>query len=198
YTTGYMDTATVLTRANVEYRIPDEGTEEDILARINRLVGAYLNAARIGQSGLERAYKANQVRSGRLDGWIPRFRADVEPEARATLDAFEKSVDEYALFPFNQSSIRELSLEGCVLANRLVYNPRFVIQNVLNKVLGQRDLFEGGNFPAANFGAHSRTLPARVVEDVKRSVPTRELDRYLRFLMYWGGFPSSMQEIAEL
>ena len=24
YTTGYMDTATVLTRANVEFRIPDE------------------------------------------------------------------------------------------------------------------------------------------------------------------------------
>jgi hypothetical protein len=198
YTTGYMDTATVLTRANVEYRIPDEGTEEDILVRINRLVGAYLNAARIGQSGLERAYEGNQVRSGRLDKWIPGFREDVEPEARATLDAFEKSVDEYELFPFNKSAIRELSLEGCVLADHLVYNPRFVIQNVLNKVLGQRDLFEGGNFPPANFGAQSRSLPARVVEEVKQRVPTRELDRYLRFLAYWGGSPSSIQEIAVL
>ena len=75
YTTGYMDTATVLTRANVEYRIPDEGTEEDILARINRLVGAYLNAARVGQSGLERAYKANQVKVrslGPVGSWFSR------------------------------------------------------------------------------------------------------------------------------
>jgi hypothetical protein len=196
YTTGYMDTATVLTRANVEYRIPDEGTEEDILARIYRLVGAYLNAARIGQTRLEHGYKARHVRSGRLDGWIPAFRADVEPEARATLDAFEKSADKYELFPFNQSAIRELSLEGCVLANRLVYNPRFVIQNVLNKVLGQRDLFEEGNFPPANFGVQSRSLPARVVEEVKQRVPARELDRYLRFLLYWGGSPSSIQDIA--
>lgn len=198
YTTGYMDTATVLTRANVEYRIPDEGTEEEILARINRLVGAYLNAARIGQPGLERAYKSSQVRSGHSDRWIPAFRADVEPEARATLNAFETSADQYELFPFNQAAIRELSLEGCVQANRLVYNPRFVIQNVLNKVLGQRDLFEHGNFPPATFGARARSLPARVVEEVKRCVPTRELERYLRFLVYWGGSPSSMQEIANL
>jgi hypothetical protein len=198
YTTGYMDTATVLTRANVEYRIPDEGTEEDILARINRLVGAYLNAARIGQSGLELAYKASQMRSGRLAGWIPSFRADIEPEARATLDAFETSKDNYELFPFNHSAIRELSLEGCVVADRLVYNPRFVIQNVLNRVLGQRDLFEKGNFPPANFGAHGRSLLARVVEEVKRRVRPGELDRYLRFLVYWGGFPSSIEEIAVL
>ena len=52
YTTGYMTTATVLTRAHVEYLIPDEpGTEEEILRRIERLVGAYLNAARFGQEG---------------------------------------------------------------------------------------------------------------------------------------------------
>ena len=133
-----------------------------------------------------------------MDRWVPGFRADVEPEARATLDAFDKSVDEYELFPFNQSAIRELSLEGCVLANRLIYNPRFVIQNVLNKVLAQRDLFQEGNFPPPTFGAQSRSLPARVVEEVKRRVPTRELDRYLRFLAYWGGSPSSIQEIAVL
>src|SRR5207245_3283269 len=58
YTTGYMDTATVLTRANVEYRIPDEGTEEDeILSRIERLVGAYLNAVRFSKDGVEQAYR---------------------------------------------------------------------------------------------------------------------------------------------
>ena len=52
------------------------------------------------------------------------------------------------------------NLEGCVLANRLIYNPRFVIQNVLDKVLAQRDLFQEGNFLPPTFGAQSRSLPA--------------------------------------
>jgi hypothetical protein len=194
YTTGYMDTATVLTRANVEYRIPDEpGSEEEILARIERLVGAYLNAARLGQSALEKAWES----ADRPENWIPRFEASVEHEARATLDEFHSSVDSYELFPFDASAIRELSREGCTQqTGRLVFNPRFVIQNVINKVLVQRDIFEQGQFPPAGFAR--RPLPARVVEDVKRRVPLRELDRYLGFLAYWCGFPSALSEIGPI
>src|SRR5437867_9269153 len=93
YTTGYMDTATVLTRANVEYRIPDEpGTEDEIHSRIARLVGAYLNAARFGQEALESAYNAN-TDSRDLHAWIPNFSSRVEPESRATLDAFGASTN---------------------------------------------------------------------------------------------------------
>jgi len=197
YTTGYMDTATVLTRANVEYLIPDEpGTEEDILARIRRLVGAYLNAARWGQSPLEKAYRRA---SGALDAsreWVPSFASSVEADARATLDDFGSTADGYELFPFNGHAIDELARDGCVHAGRLVYNPRFVIQNVINKVLVHRELFEKKGFPPASFGASSRRLPARVAEEVKRRVPPGELDRYLRFLVYWGGCPSAPAEIA--
>ena len=199
YTTGYMDAATVLTRANVEYRIPDEpGTEDEIFSRIAQLVGAYLNAARVGEDALERAYKGSQVTAKRSRTWIPVFSADVEHEARATLDDFGKSVNGYELFPFNHPAIHELSRDGCSQAGRLVYNPRFVIQNVIYKVLGQRDLFEQGEFPPANFGAQGRPLFSRVVEEVKRRVPVRELDRYLKFLAYWGGFPATAPEIGRL
>ncbi len=199
YTTGYMDTATVLTRANVEYTIPDEpGLEKEILGRIRRLVGAYLNAARWGQSRLEQAYQRGFDTSGSPRGWIPSFVADVEPEARATLDAFGSSTDGYELFPFNGDAIDGLAHDGCVQAGRLVYNPRFVIQNIVNKVLVHRDLFERTGFPPQSFGASGRRLLAPVTGEVKRRVPPGDLDRYLRFLVYWGGDPSEPAEIAHV
>jgi hypothetical protein len=199
YTTGYMNTATVLTRANVEYRIPDEpGTEEEILARIERLVGAYLNAARFGQDSLKRAYRTSGQAAEDLHGWIPSFSSHVEPEARSTLDAFGTSVDGYELFPFNGPAIRELSREGCSPAGRLVYNPRFVIQNVINKVLDYRVLFEKDEFPPASFGAQGRPLPSRIAEEVRRRVPLAAFERYLRFLVYWGGFPGTATEINQI
>lgn len=199
YTTGYMDTATVLTRANIEYRIPDEpGTEEEILSRIERLVGAYLNAARFGQDSLERAYKTKSQDTENLENWIPVFSQDVEPEARSTLDAFGASRDGYDLFPFNQAVIRELSREGCIHGGRLVYIPRFAIQNVINKVLDHRQLFAEGHFPPAAFGSHGRPLPARIAEEVQRRVPVSAFERYLRFLKYWGGFPGTPAEISQM
>jgi hypothetical protein len=199
YTAGYMDTATVLTRANVEYRIPDApGGEEEILARIKRLVGAYLNAARLGQAALETAYQRASAALDTSREWVPSFAASVEPEARATLDAFGSTIDGYELFPFNGHSIDELAREGCVRSGHLVYNPRFVIQNVVNKVLIHRDLFDRNGFPPASFGATGRRLPARVAEEVKRRVPPGDLDRYLRFLVYWGGCPSAPDEITNV
>ena len=197
YTTGYMNADTVLTRANVEYRLPDEpGTEEEIFLRIEQLVGAYLNAARLGQGSLERAFQSHQSQPS--EDWIPNFHAAVEHDARSTLDDFGKSSAGYELFPFNQAAIRELSRDGCVQAGRLVYNPRFVIQNVIYTVLNQRDLFEQGQFPPATFGAQNRPLVAKVVEEVRRRVPPRDLERYLKLLAYWGGFPATLAEAVIL
>ena len=199
YTTGYMTTATVLTRANVEYQIPDEpGTEEEIYSRIERLVGAYLNAARFGQESLEHAYKTKSGDAETLEQWIPVFSQHVEPEARATLDAFGATSDGYELFPLNQAAIRELSREGCIQGGRLVYIPRFVIQNVINKVLDHRHLFAEDHFPPAAFGSQGRPLPARIAEDVRRRVPVAAFERYLRFLKYWGGFPGTPAEMDQI
>jgi hypothetical protein len=199
YTTGYMVTATVLTRATTEYVIADQpGSEDEMLGRIERLVGAYLNAARSGQAVLERAYERKSANSTDPDDWIPVFSSRVEPEARATLDTFGKSIDGYELFPFNREAVRELSREGCLLAGRLVYNPRFVIQNVINKVLNHRTLFEEANFPTAQFGSNGRPLPARVTQELKRRVSTASFERYLRFFAYWGGFPGTIKEAAHV
>lgn len=190
YTTGYLDTATVLTRANVEYHIPNEpGDEDEILGRISRLVGAYLNAARVGQGELEREYATKRWQDS-----IPTFGANVEPDVQATIESFGKSKDGYALFPFNEAAIVELAKDGCLHDGRLVYNPRFVIQNVINKVLRHRSVFEHAAFPPSGFGL--RNLPTKVTEYIRHQVPTGELDRYLRFIAYWGGFPASADELS--
>ncbi|WP_437931106.1 protein DpdH [Sorangium sp. So ce291] len=199
YTTGYMDTDTVLTRANVEYRILDEpGAEEHIFERIERLVGAYLNAARLGQRAIEQAYDGRQSGTGDPHEWIPRFSANVEPETRATVDAFGSSPDGYELFPLNREAIRQLAREGCVRDGRLVHNPRYVIQNVLNKVLAQRELFERGEFPPASFGAPTTRVSGSVTHEVEHRVGRDQFDRFLRFLAYWGGLPASVAHLARV
>ena len=116
YTTGYLDTATVLTRAGLEYEIPDNpGNEIEILARIEKLVGAYLNAARNGQARLEEAYKEATEQKASRRGWVPAFEAPLDNSTELTLKDFDTSEDGYELFPFNKAAIRELSLEGCIV-----------------------------------------------------------------------------------
>lgn len=200
YTTGYVTAETVLTRAHHEYHIPDApGSEEEMLDRIERLVGAYLNAARVGQSGLRAAYNrtATAIAPHTNYAWIPRFEHAVEDEVQATLSAFGNSIDGYPLFPFNSGAIRELSREGSTKGGRLVYNPRFVIQSVLYRVLNQRALFEESAFPNDTFASGTRPLPARVSEELRRRVP-RFLERYVAFFTYWGDFPATIEEAASV
>ncbi|HJQ12904.1 MAG TPA: protein DpdH [Gemmatimonadaceae bacterium] len=199
YTTGYITAETVLTRAHHEYHIPDAaGSEEEMLDRIERLVGAYLNAARVGQPTLRREYDRagnSSLESHLSAAWIPRFAHALEDDAQATLHAFGVSVDNYELFPFNSAAIRELSREGSTKGGRLVYNPRFVIQSVLYRVLNERGLFEKGQFPSETFASANKPLPARVSEELRRRVPGL-LERYLSFYTYWGDFPASIEEAA--
>ena len=195
YTTGYMDTATVLTRANVEYKIPDEpGSEEEILAHIERLVGAYLNAARLGQNTLERAWK----NANWSEKWIPRFEASVEHDARATLDEFGSSEDKYDLFPFDVQAIRELSRGGCIQNGHLALQSQIrhskchqqgaSSERPLRAWSVSSDWIRRTGSPASCEGCRGCQTPG----------PNRELDRYLGFLAYWCGFPSTLSEIGPI
>jgi len=197
YTTGYLDTATVLTRAGLEYEIPDNpGNEIEILARIEKLVGAYLNAARNGQVRLEEAYKEATEQKASRRGWVPAFEAPLDNSTELTLKDFDTSEDGYELFPFNKAAIRELSLEGCIKDGHFIYNPRYVIQNVLKKVLSNRSSFEEKTFPSESFRNAGRHLPAKIVEEVRSLVPPEDYDRWVRFLSYWGGRPNTQEELA--
>lgn len=199
YTSGYLDTATVLTRAGIEYVIPDMlSSEEEIFDKIENLVGAYLNAARLGQRRLEEIYSRTALDTRAQQNWVPNFESGVDEATQRTVDSFGITGRGYPLFPFNRAAIRELSRDGSVQAGQLVYNPRFVIQNVLKKVLKHRLDFEQGNFPPEELHSSTRRLGARVQEEVRSRVIPQDFERWVRFLSFWGGRPATIDELAGL
>lgn len=199
YTSGYLDTATVLTRAGIEYIIPDMlSSEEEIFDKIENLVGAYLNAARLGQRRLEEVYSREALDTRAQQNWVPNFESGVDEATQRTVDSFGITGRGYSLFPFNRAAIRELSRDGSLQAGQLVYNPRFVIQNVLKKVLKHRLDFEQGNFPPEELHSSTRRLGARVQEEVRSRVIPQDFERWVRFLSFWGGRPATTDDLAGL
>ena len=199
YTSGYLDTATVLTRAGIEYVIPDMlSTEEEIFEKIENLVGAYLNAARLGQRRLEEVYSREALDTRAEQSWVPNFESGVDEATQRTVDSFGITGPGYSLFPFNRAAIRELSRDGSLQAGQLVYNPRFVIQNVLKKVLKHRLDFEQGNFPPEDLHSSTRRLGARIQEEVRSRVLPQDFERWVRFLSFWGGRPATTDDLAGL
>lgn len=196
YTEGYANVPeTVLTRARSRWLIEDvPGDNARIIDRVTRLVGAYLNAARLGQQTLRNAYRDAEEGSG----WIPVAGRDgIEDETQGLLAAFGHTEDGYALFPFNRGAIRQLCLQGSLRANQLVFNPRNVINNVLGKVLPLRDMFAQGRFPPSELG--SDTLrSSEVINAASRRIPRVEQERYYRLLALWGDQPTLPAEAATL
>lgn len=199
YTSGYLDTATVLTRAGIEYVIPDVlSSEDEIFDKIENLVGAYLNAARLGQRRLEEIYSRETMDTRSQQTWVPTFEPGVDEHTQRTVDSFGITGRGYSLFPFNRAAIRELSRDGSLQAGQLVYNPRFVIQNVLKKVLRHRLDFEQGNFPPEDLHSSTRRLGARVQEEVRSRVAQQDFERWVRFLSFWGGRPATTDDLTGL
>lgn len=198
YTSGYAYMPdTVRTRAGVEYVIPNvPGDEESVFRRMERQVGAYLNAARLGQARLETAYRDGVHRATADRGWVPRFEVGLEPEDSATVAGFGSSEDAYELFPFNRAAIRALARDTATHDGRVSYNPRSVNQHIIRHVLQQRDHFCRNEFPPPGFG--NTKLSIAMTNLVEQRVPRSEVPRYLRVLAYWGGRPDDLQEVALL
>lgn len=196
YTDGYMaGRDTVLTRARSEWILEDRpGSDAEILERVERLVGAYLNAARVGRDRLARAL--HDRGSSGLGDWVPACRLnDLEPDVLSVVDAFGRSTDAFPLFPFNHSAVRQLAFRGCVdTRGNLVFNPRHVINNLLTQVLRERPAFVRGAFPPADVADSLRS--ALVTSEVARRVLPERLDRYLMLLRLWGDQPGSPAEAA--
>lgn len=196
YTEGYANVPeTVLTRARSRWLIEDvPGDDNRIIDRVTRLVGAYLNAARLGQEALRAAYRGAAARTD----WITvAGRDEFDDETEALLEAFGYSEDGYPLFPFNRGAIRQLCLQGSLRANQLVFNPRNVINNVLGRVLPHRDLFAKGRFPPLELGSES-LRSAEVINAASRRVPRAEQERYYRLLALWGDQPTLPAEAAAM
>lgn len=183
-TEGYRLAETVLTRAGTTWFIrEDEGTADARLDRVVDLVGAYLNAARVGRARLFRAWEAS-------DGSYrtPTFEAEGDEKEQAQLAAFGVSRQGYPLFPFNRSAIAQLAPKADRGKGGVLFNPRLVIQNVLNRVLEQRQEFSSGSFPQFSDARSTldADLRAEIYQALDRQHPGEGPERYQQLLHYWG------------
>src|SRR5690349_3800396 len=90
------------------------GDNESARNAVVQLIGRYLNAARVGRPKLEAAYNKRRSKD---QSWVPRFEEDgieLEDSDRDILGAFGASPppDEFSLFPFNRSALRQLPFGG--------------------------------------------------------------------------------------
>ncbi|MFO7567822.1 MAG: protein DpdH [Enhygromyxa sp.] len=197
YTHGYqpMDRDTVRTRAGAEWLIEEApGSEKEMLARAVDLVGAYLNAARWGVQALR-----TQRDQGTSDGnWLKSFEATAETDEEATMiEAFGRSGANHPLFPFNASAIRQLTREKCRVNDKVVFNPRLLIDRLVLDVLKLRKQYEARAFPPESLGISKVTAP-EVTKAIQAQAPGSDKKLLLTLITYWAELPDSAGAAAGL
>jgi hypothetical protein len=187
---------TLATRAAREWRVESElDSDEEVLSRTTRLVGSYLNAARWGEERLISHFDADRTaRAG--EKWITAFSADVDAESDQ-LAAFGH-VGEIPLFPFNNFAIESLARAVMTRSDRLFFNPRSIINEVIRKLLlyGYQAFVENQFPPPAlpsprGFAAVETWLASLPVsEDTRRRLTT--------VVAIWGNSPSNVSEVGRI
>lgn len=200
-TDGYFSNLdTVKTRAVHGWWIESgvDEAEESVTNQIGNFVAAYVNAARIGAKQLEEHYgKSSNI--GKKAPNAMEFLSP-EPDELSLLASFGKSVDDYSLFPFNQTAICTIA-DWCLRnqQGRLKFHPRSVINEVILPVVKDaRISFERGVFPPENFLGFLKT---RISTDLSTEVSRKESDpvkreRYLYLLHFWAGQPEKLLEAS--
>lgn len=196
-TDGYLvGRDTLATRAAREWIVESEiDSEEEILARTRAIVASYLNAARWGQDALIERYAT--ATTGAIDraNWLPVFRLDDDNGVVDSLQAFGFE-NEIPLFPYNSAAIEQLARGALRQGNALVFNPRFIIDEVLRSVLlPARDSFEREAFPHPSVPAKE---PSADVAQWIASLPGSDSvrARYRRVMAVWGNNPRSRSDLV--
>lgn len=200
-TDGYLlGKMTLATRAGREWVVEDLlASEAEALRRVKLLVASYLNAARIGNVELERFYrnKRNLEKSTDIN-WSPPVYSEFREENSKTLNAFGYSGD-ISLFPFTDASIECLARLSMTTGNALVFNPRFVIKNIIREILKVgRDAFVNHQFPPP--GIMGKPASAEISQWlVSLTAPDTQKERYRRFVTIWAGHdPKSRSDIGRI
>lgn len=195
-TDGYLVSRdTLATRAAREWIVESEiDSEQEILARTRAIVASYLNAARWGHDALTQRYAvATPIEIDRAN-WLPVFRRDDEDGVMDALQVFGFE-NEIPLFPYTNAAIEQLARGVLRQGNALVFNPRFIIDEVLRSVLlPARDSFEKGTFPHPGIPAKE---PSADVAQWIASMPGSESmrQRYRRVMVVWGNNPRSRSDL---
>jgi hypothetical protein len=195
-TDGYLVSRdTLATRAAREWIVESEiDSEQEILARTRAIVASYLNAARWGHEALTQRYAVATPLEIDRATWLPVFRRDDQDGVMDTLQVFGFE-NEIPLFPYTSTAIEQLARSVLRQGNALVFNPRFIIDEVLRSVLlPARDSFEKGMFPHPGVPAKE---PSADVAQWIASMPGSESmrQRYRRVMVVWGNNPRSRSDL---
>ena len=199
-TDGYLaGRDTLATRAGREWIVESRfESEAEVLSRTKRLVSSYLNAARHGEDALKAFYR--DASSAPFHSNKPKaveIYSEGNGEHESLLEAFG-TIKNVPLFPFTESAIECLARSTLASGNALVFNPRFVIKNVIREVLiNGRDAYLAGQFPPPNIsGKPPAYAVAQWLGEQKFSPDVRS--RYERFVSIWGNQPTTLSDIARI
>jgi hypothetical protein len=195
-TDGYLVKDTIATRAMREWIVESElNNEGEVLSRTKALVASYLNAARWGEKSLVDHYKHRGPEPAR--DWLPAFAAEKHDELAKLLSGFGTHMD-IPLFPYTEEAIECLARAALTKGDTLVFNPRFVINEVLRKILlAGREAFSNGQFPPPGIevGRPSAEV-AQWLAALRASEEQRQ--RYQRLVVIWGNNPATSDAIGQI
>lgn len=195
-TDGYLGGKnTLATRAGREWVVESSlDSETETLDRTKKLVASYLNAARIGERGLKNYYDNLIKKDPRSNFSVPIYRDDDIGDSITQLHAFG-SIDEISLFPFSDNAIEFLARQTSLRSgNSLIFNPRYIIKNIIRLILIHRESFLDGSFPPN--GIISKAPQADVQNWISGLEVSQELKgQYQRLVTIWGNNPETRNEI---
>ena len=192
-TDGFLPSRqTILTRAKREWVIPNAySSEDELLQRLTRMAGRYLNAARWGLEALREQYR-NSRELG-LSDWVKSYRVDLDAGEADCLRAFASSERGDPLFPLSPLSVRALARRSMTVDGKLLFNPRKFINAVLREVLLRRGEQLAGNFPPPLFLQASLRTDADL-ELRAQGHPESTRNRLIPVLSIWAGDPRNLTE----
>lgn len=197
-TDGYLGGRdTLATRAGREWIVESRlESEDEALRRTRLLVASYINAARFGETWLKAHYKEMFERKLGKENWSPPVYSDDDNDEEALRSfGYEGAVP---LFPFTGDAIECLARSALKSGNAMVFNPRFVIKNVIREVLfSGRQTFVDKQFPPP--GLQVGSVGAEVSEWLgSLAVSEDQRLRYSRLVTIWGNNPQSIADIGRI
>ena len=198
-TDGYLAARdTIATRAIREWIVESRlENDDEVLDRTKGLVASYLNAARWGQAHLIRHHEDNALVRIPGKATVPIFAADEHDEEAILLGEFGYA-GKIPLFPYTELAIEYLARAALTKGDSLTFNPRFIINDVLRRILLQgRDAFHAKKFPPPSIEA--RAPSADVAQWLASLVISEEQrQRCQRVAVIWGNNPQSHAEIGRI
>lgn len=192
-TDGFLPSRqTILTRAKREWVIPNTGaSEEEVIQRLTRMAGRYLNAARWGAAALREQFLGSQEQD--LYSWARPFTLELEDHEQERLVAFGASESGHDLFPLSPLAVSTLARNEMTIDGKLLFNPRRFINAVLRDVLLKRETHVAGQFPPPHFkGATLKGDADLNLGDQGHSPGVRA--RLIPALVFWAGNPRNLSD----